>query len=99
MGLVLTGKLFSRESTPYDMSATGGPTGVSHKARVGYGRGEYLDVKLPDSALEIVPETSHIPEDGMPVSWECRFKNSKVEFVALSEPAKHAATPLRAATS
>lgn len=85
MGLVLTGKLLSRTSTPYDMADDRNPgeriRGTAHKCRVGLGRGEFVDVKLTEEALAVVPPTHDIPEDGTPVEWEVAVAFGKVSFV------------------
>lgn len=81
MSLVLTGTLFTREAKPYTLD--NGQSGTSYRARVGVGRAEFVDVKIPATpeALAAVPPTEQIPESGIPVEWEVRVNFGKVQFV------------------
>jgi len=81
MALVLTGKLFTRDSRPYRLD--NGNEGTSHKARVGTGRAKFADVTIPDTAeaLAAVPPTSAIPEEGLDVAWEVEVAFGKLKYV------------------
>jgi hypothetical protein len=98
MGLRLTGRLFTREGKPYEIE---GKTGVSYKARVGTGRAEFIDVKIPATteALGVVPPTEHIPEEGIPVDWIVRlgFDRKGLEFVGISQGVEPPVAPESAA--
>ncbi len=99
MGLILSGKLYSRTSKPYSMKdrETGESiSGTSHRARVGVGRGEFIDVKLTDETVSLVPPTHEIPEDGQDVSWEVGFAFGKIVLVG---PAASGSRALRPAAS
>jgi len=100
MGLILSGKLFSRTSKPYTMKDrdTGDViSGVSHRAKVGLGRGESVDVKVnPEQFTEnggIVPPTDQIPEDGVDVAWEVSAGFGKLTLVGIAPGSARALRP------
>jgi hypothetical protein len=94
MGLVLTGKCFGRnsEGRPW-RSDDGTRGGLSYKARVGIGGGEFLDVSVPEDLKDHVPTKADCGEDGMPVAWNLAFAYGKLRFESVAEVGSRALRP------
>lgn len=87
--LRLQGEVVKFTSKPWKMDD--GSQGISHTARVETGRGEYEDVKIPDSA------GGFAPADGDQADWAVTIRFGKVVFVSQWSAVERAARPLAAA--